>query len=74
MNEQQQTLWEFMQQQSDKLAAQTLQHIGLTFISLVYSGINWITAGYFYYPQKAIFGHHFRHCGGIANHPQHSLA
>jgi len=34
MNEQQQTLWEFMQQQSDKLATQTLQHIGLTFISL----------------------------------------
>jgi len=34
MNEHQQTLWEFMQQQSDKLATQTLQHIGLTFISL----------------------------------------
>src|ERR1700742_5046125 len=34
MNEQQQTLWEFMQQQSDKLLTQTLQHIGLTFISL----------------------------------------
>jgi osmoprotectant transport system permease protein len=34
MNERQQTLWEFMQQQSDKLATQTLQHIGLTFISL----------------------------------------
>ncbi|MGZ3813316.1 MAG: ABC transporter permease/substrate-binding protein [Mucilaginibacter sp.] len=35
MNEHQQTLWEFMQQQSDKLAIQTLQHIGLTFISLI---------------------------------------
>ncbi len=34
MNEQQQTLWDFMRQQSDKLAMQTLQHIGLTFISL----------------------------------------
>src|SRR6195952_5041075 len=34
MNEHQQTLWEFMQQQSDKLFTQTLQHIGLTFISL----------------------------------------
>jgi osmoprotectant transport system permease protein len=34
MNEQQQTLWEFMRQQSDKLLMQTLQHIGLTFISL----------------------------------------
>ncbi|HTE00844.1 MAG TPA: ABC transporter permease/substrate-binding protein [Mucilaginibacter sp.] len=34
MNEHQQTLWEFMRQQSDKLATQTLQHIGLTFISL----------------------------------------
>src|SRR6201996_6643403 len=35
MNEQQQTLWEFMRQQSDKLFTQTLQHIGLTFISLI---------------------------------------
>src|SRR6201995_4030141 len=34
MNEQQQTLWGFMAQQSDKLLAQTVQHIGLTFISL----------------------------------------
>jgi osmoprotectant transport system permease protein len=33
MNEQQ-TLWDFMCQQSDKLATQTLEHIGLTFISL----------------------------------------
>jgi len=35
MNDQQQTLWQFMQQQADKLATQTLQHIGLTFISLL---------------------------------------
>src|SRR6201996_867555 len=34
MNDQQQTLWDFIQQQSDKLATQTLEHIGLTFISL----------------------------------------
>lgn len=34
MNEHQQTLLEFMRQQSDKLLVQTLQHIGLTFISL----------------------------------------
>src|SRR5476651_1417223 len=34
MNEQQQTLWGFTAQQSDKLLTQTLQHIGLTFISL----------------------------------------
>ncbi|MEO6150573.1 MAG: ABC transporter permease/substrate-binding protein [Mucilaginibacter sp.] len=34
MNEQQQTLLEFMGQQSDKLFSQTLEHIGLTFISL----------------------------------------
>ena len=34
MNEQQQTLWDFMRQQSDKLLEQTMQHIGLTFISL----------------------------------------
>lgn len=35
MNEHQQSLWEFMRQQSDKLLMQTLQHIGLTFISLI---------------------------------------
>jgi len=35
MNDQQQTLWDFMRQQSDKLATQTLEHIGLTFISLL---------------------------------------
>jgi osmoprotectant transport system permease protein len=35
MTEQQQTLWQFMAQQSDKLLTQTLQHIGLTFISLL---------------------------------------
>jgi osmoprotectant transport system permease protein len=34
MQEQQQTLLQFMQQQSGKLLDQTLQHIGLTFISL----------------------------------------
>ena len=34
MNNQEQTLWDFMRQQSDKLATQTLEHIGLTFISL----------------------------------------
>lgn len=34
MNEQQQSLLDFMRQQSNKLAEQTLQHIGLTFISL----------------------------------------
>jgi osmoprotectant transport system permease protein len=37
MNDQQQTLFEFMRQQSDKLATQTLQHIGLTFISLFFA-------------------------------------
>jgi osmoprotectant transport system permease protein len=34
MIEQQQSLFDFMRQQSDKLLTQTLQHIGLTFISL----------------------------------------
>ena len=34
MNDQQQSLWDFVRQQSDKLGTQTLEHIGLTFISL----------------------------------------
>jgi len=37
MNEQQQTLWQFMLLESDKLLNQTLQHIGLTFISLIFA-------------------------------------
>lgn len=37
MNEQQQTLWGFMSEQSDKLLNQTLQHLGLTFISLLFA-------------------------------------
>ncbi|MCX2574907.1 ABC transporter permease/substrate-binding protein [Pedobacter sandarakinus] len=34
MNENSQTLWQFIAEQSDKLLNQTLQHLGLTFISL----------------------------------------
>lgn len=45
MNEQQQTLWSFMLQQSDKLLEQTLAHIGLTFISLLLSIVIGIPAG-----------------------------
>ena len=37
MNEDQQSLWQFIQQQSGKLFEQTLSHIGLTFISLFIS-------------------------------------
>ncbi|MDB5246317.1 MAG: transporter permease [Segetibacter sp.] len=44
MNEQQ-GLWDFMQQQSGKLLEQTLAHIGLTFISLLLSIIVGVPAG-----------------------------
>ncbi|MCX2476191.1 ABC transporter permease/substrate-binding protein [Pedobacter sp. MC2016-05] len=37
MNENQQSLWQFMAEQSDKLFNQTLQHLGLTFISLFFA-------------------------------------
>jgi len=47
MNEHQQTLWEFMQQQSDKLLTQTLQHIGLTFISLLIAVLIGLPLGIF---------------------------
>ena len=47
MNEHQQTLWEFMGQQSDKLATQTLQHIGLTFISLFIAVLTGLPLGIF---------------------------
>jgi len=47
MNEQQQTLWGFMQQQSDKLLTQTLQHIGLTFVSLLIAVLVGLPLGVF---------------------------
>ncbi|GAB2970717.1 hypothetical protein GCM10027049_00190 [Mucilaginibacter puniceus] len=47
MDEQQQTLWGFMTQQSDKLATQTLQHIGLTFISLLIAVLIGLPLGIF---------------------------
>ncbi len=47
MNETQQSLGQFMWQQSDKLFQQTLAHIGLTFISLLLSIIICIPAGIF---------------------------
>ncbi|WP_316809458.1 ABC transporter permease/substrate-binding protein [Pedobacter agri] len=37
MSENQQSLWQFMTEQSDKLLNQTLQHVGLTFISLLFA-------------------------------------
>jgi osmoprotectant transport system permease protein len=37
MNETQQGLFQFMYQERDKLAVQTLEHIGLTFISLLFA-------------------------------------
>ncbi|MEJ7685190.1 MAG: ABC transporter permease/substrate-binding protein [Segetibacter sp.] len=52
MNEQQQSLWNFMLQQSDKLLEQTLAHIGLTFISLFLSIIIGIPAGIWISRQK----------------------
>lgn len=45
MDEQQQNLWSFILQQSDKLLEQTLAHIGLTFISLLLSIIIGVPLG-----------------------------
>ncbi|MBS1504390.1 MAG: ABC transporter permease, partial [Bacteroidetes bacterium] len=56
MNEQQQTLWEFMRQQSDKLLTQTLQHIGLTFISLIIAVIIGLPLGIWITRRKQFSG------------------
>ncbi len=56
MNEQQQTLWEFMQQQSDKLVEQTIQHIGLTFISLFIAVLIGLPLGIFITRKKQFSG------------------
>jgi ABC-type proline/glycine betaine transport system permease subunit len=55
MNEQQ-TLWQFMQQQSDKLLTQTLEHIGLTFISLLIAIIIGLPLGIFIARKKQFSG------------------
>jgi osmoprotectant transport system permease protein len=56
MNEQQQTLWGFMAQQSDKLLTQTLQHIGLTFISLFIAVLIGLPLGIFITRKKQFSG------------------
>ncbi len=56
MSEQQQTLWEFMRQESDKLGQQTLQHIGLTFISLFIAVLIGLPLGIFISRKKQFSG------------------
>lgn len=56
MNDQQLTLWQFMAQQSDKLSTQTLQHIGLTFISLIIAVFAGLPLGIFIARRKAFAG------------------
>lgn len=56
MNEHQQTLWEFMQQQSDKLLVQTMQHIGLTFISLFIAVLIGLPLGIYITRKKQLSG------------------
>ena len=56
MNEQQQTLWDFMRQQSDKLIEQTVQHIGLTFISLFIAILVGLPLGIFITRKKQYSG------------------
>ena len=52
MNEQQQSFIQFLQQQSDKLLSQVLEHIGLTFISLLVAVVIGIPLGIFISQRK----------------------
>jgi osmoprotectant transport system permease protein len=56
MKEQSQSLWAFMAQESDKLATQTMQHIGLTFISLIIAVIIGLPLGIFIARKKQYAG------------------
>ncbi len=56
MNETQQSLWQFMQQQADKLLTQTFQHIGLTFISLIIAIVIGLPLGIFISRKKQFAG------------------
>ena len=52
----QQSLWDFMRQQSDKLLEQTIQHIGLTFISLLFAVLIGLPLGIFITRRKTFSG------------------
>lgn len=54
--EQQQSLWEFVQQQSGKLLQQTMQHIGLTFISLLIAVLIGLPLGIYITRHKKVAG------------------
>jgi len=54
--DEQQNLWSFMLQQSDKLLEQTLAHIGLTFISLLLSILIGVPAGIWISRKKQFSG------------------
>lgn len=56
MNEQQQTLLDFMREQSDKLLSQTLEHIGLTLISLLIAVIIGLPLGVFITRRRSLSG------------------
>lgn len=54
--EQQQTLWDFIRQQSGKLLDQTIAHIGLTFISLLIAVIIGLPLGIYIAKQRKAAG------------------
>jgi osmoprotectant transport system permease protein len=56
MNEQQQSLLSFMSQQADKLLSQTLEHIGLTFISLFIAVLVGLPLGIFIARKRKLSG------------------
>ena len=56
MNEQNQSLWSFMQEQSGKIFSQLLAHIGLTFISLLIAVAIGVPLGIFISRKKKLSG------------------
>jgi len=54
--EQQQSLWSFISQQRDKLFSQTIEHIGLTFISLLIAVVIGLPLGIFIVKRKKAAG------------------
>jgi osmoprotectant transport system permease protein len=54
--EQHESLWQFMQQQSGKLLQQTMQHIGLTFISLLIAVLIGLPLGIYITRNKKMAG------------------
>ncbi|MET0571108.1 MAG: ABC transporter permease/substrate-binding protein [Pedobacter agri] len=73
MSENQQSLWQFMSEQSDKLLNQTFQHVGLTFISLLFAVLIGLPLGILIARKRKISGSVLAFAGVLQTIPSIAL-